>query len=257
MHDGPAALRELIPVVKTTKVERGYWMRLQKEITKDSRKLQSAQPGDTKCPVYKLFHNISLSTDLPASEMLASIQHFATHNTFLDADLTLIVKEGRFTDMKVRLYNDYCDVARIFPADDAVLAHFLSRVVRSFIMTWYSPDENELVNHQMWNLTTKLRNLGERLLSGGEDSAQAMGTMLTEVGNMAGKCFLKEMSTLLGLLDMKHGLAKSEQGKAVMCRTEMSHAQTMLDEYMGLCSMAKGVRNLAISYKTKVAMLEA
>lgn len=71
-----------------------------------------------KCPTHKAILRSCIRVGLQMKEMLAMIQHYATQDELLHANLLLLIKPGRFQDLMRRLNDKFCNIPLIVSAEE-------------------------------------------------------------------------------------------------------------------------------------------
>lgn len=91
------------------------------------------------------------------------IHHYAVRNEILHSNLVPMIKNGRYHDLKRRLYSDFCDVPLIISVGEKIQLGLMLKLIETMIQLWFDRDSENFDNIQMWTPSAELKKFHREL----------------------------------------------------------------------------------------------
>ncbi|MCJ1387104.1 hypothetical protein MMC17_010233 [Xylographa soralifera] len=235
-----------------------YWSEINKTIIHERPAWTKFLHGGKEfedCRTHILISDLCRSVGFDLDDMLAVINLYATRNEIVHADLALLIKQGKFDDLKKRLYDDFCDVPRVVPATDTSTTRILSYLIEDMIDRWFIRGEESPDNVQMWGKTDRLLDDYRKLNGGGiiADVYKEMSTAIASAEDNKAKELSKDLEDGFGL---SLGKKKVKRVASADLSPEGKKVKVMQKDWTRLNNMAYGIRKLSETYVEKYGELE-
>ncbi|PGH05524.1 hypothetical protein GX51_02862 [Blastomyces parvus] len=155
------------------------WTKLQLEDDASYRRVFSGvqyhQENPTHSAIYRAWDRIGLNRN----NAIQTIHEFATSKDLKHMNIFLVVKSGKFDDIKKHLYHDSSIIPLLIHGDDWKLIRLLSLVIQSLTDLWFDRGKIDPENYQMWTYTKALRSLYRKVQ--GEDCFVPQGQLACDI----------------------------------------------------------------------------
>ena len=233
-----------------------YWTEIDQKIQKEEAAFQKVLKGENlhdQCVTHKAISQACDRVGFNMDDMILVIHHYAVRSELLHSNLIPMIKNGRYDDLKRRLYSDFCDVPLIISVGENVQLGLMLKLIETMIQIWFDRDSEDFDNIQMWTPSAKLKEFHRELKgsrSEGELNKEMSDAIMTSFRRrLRGSEQEKEMVSIIrnefGLVNVEK---KTKRVASSELKVEMDHNRKMKKDWDKIMNMVPGTRNMSDRY---------
>ncbi|MCJ1348910.1 hypothetical protein MMC31_007143 [Peltigera leucophlebia] len=143
-----------------------YWTEIDQKIQQEKAAFQKVLDGENlhdQCVTHIAISHACDRVGFNMDDMILVIHRYAVRNELLHSNLVPMIKNGRYDDLKRRLYSDFCDVPLIISVGEKVQLGLMLKLIETMIQLWFDRDSEDFDNIQMWTPSTELKEFHREL----------------------------------------------------------------------------------------------
>lgn len=186
-------------------------------------------------------------------DMILVIHHYAVRNELLHSNLIPMIKNGRYDDLKRRLYSDFCGVPLIISVGEKVQLGLMLNLIETMIQLWFDRDSEDFDNIQMWTPSAELKEFHREL-----KGSRSEGELNKEMSNAIMTSFRRrlreseEEKEMVSMIRNEFGLVNMEKKTKRVASSELkmetAHNKKMKKDWGKIMNMVHGTRKMSDRY---------
>jgi len=242
-----------------------YWTGISLQLRSEKAAWDAGRTDEA--PTYTAVAASCYSVGFNVSNTVAIIHLYAKRCDFVHADMALLVRDGRFDDLKNQLYNNYIDVPRTIPVEEQEQTQLIGDIIDCLITRWF--DQNlEPDNVQEWSPTAELRAYSRKLRDGSVSIADSYKQLMAEVALEVAKAArlrqkeIDEQKKIVGAISTADAVITAS-GKTMkrVASSELAREEEKVKKqrknHTSLLNMSIGLRKFSDTYRESYGTFES
>ena len=247
---------------------KGFWTEIDDRIQEEKPFYERVLKGENchkHCPTHTAVYQACTGVGFGMSDTLEFIHHYAVRNSLLHANITAMIKDGKFSTLARVLYNDFCDIPKVISASEGSEAPVLSTLLKKMIEQWFTIKPMDVDNYEAWKPSELLENYREQFLGENPKTETALNKEIAKsvVDGLRQRRKEARDAELVRTLDTSLVLAPLDIGKRIKrvryeeYDDEFEKVEGQRKKWRTLVDLATGTRDASQSYLEQYGELAA
>lgn len=233
-----------------------YWIEIDLKIQQEKAAFQKVLDGENlhdQCETHIAISQACDRVGFNMNDMISVIHHYAVRNEILHSNFVPMIKNGRYDDLKRRLYSDFCDVPLIISVGEKIQLGVMLKLIESMIQLWFDRDPEDFDNVQMWTPSAELKEFHRELKGSRNEeklNKEMSHTIMTSFRRRLRE--LEEEREMVSMIRNEFGLVKvGKKTKRVASselKVETDHNKKMKKDWNRIMNMVHGYRKMSDRY---------
>ena len=233
-----------------------YWTEIDEKIQQEKEFFQRVLNGENlheKCVTHLAISQACNRVGFNMNDMIFVIHHYAVRNELLHSNLIPLIKNGRYDDLKKRLYSDFCDVPLIISVGERFQLGLMLKLIETIIKLWFDRDPEDFDNVQMWTPSAELKKFHRELKgsrSEGELNKKMSNAIMTSFRRRLRESEqeMEMVSTIKNEFGLVNAGKKTKRVASTELKVETDRNKKMKRDWDKIMNMVHGTRRMSDRY---------
>lgn len=233
-----------------------YWTKIDQKIQQEKAAFQKVLDGENlhdQCVTHIAISQAFDRVGFNMNDMILVIHYYVVRNELLHSNLVPMIKNGRYDELKRRLYSDFCDVPLIISVREKVQLGLRLKLIETMIQLWFDSDSEDFNNIQMWTPSAELKEFHRELKgprSEGELNKDMSDAIMTSFQRKLRESEQEE--EMVSMIRNEFGLVKLEKETKRVAPSELKvetdYNKKMKKDWDKKMNMVHGTRKMSDRY---------